>query len=78
VKQKILLVVEVECLGDDSRRWCSPRCPYYPSSDRPNVCQVLGDELELADVGEDGFRRHPRCFAAAGNYNILSKFMAGE
>lgn len=74
MKQKILIGVEVEYLRDVIQR-CSPGCPYYPAADLPGVCQVLGDRLESE---EDGFRRSPRCLAAAGNHNILGKCLAGE
>jgi hypothetical protein len=74
LRQKILLVRDVEYLRDSAYEMCSPDCPYYPNSDL-GMCRVLGDRLEL---GEEGLRRSPRCLAAAGNHNILGKCLEGE
>jgi hypothetical protein len=78
LKQKILVVLDVEVDVGDGEGHCLPACPFYPDKDLPDVCQVFGDRLELAAVGSDGFHRSPRCLRAAGNHNILGKCLAGE
>ncbi len=81
-KQKILALVEVEVV-DDGRR-CSMTCPFlvdtkYVDSECANYyrCRLFGGEMK-GGQGEVGCARSPRCIAAAGNHNILSKCLAGE
>jgi hypothetical protein len=74
VKQKVLFVAEVECLGDD-RQYCSGDCPFSPAAEDAQFCSLFHDALE---TGLGGIRRSSRCVVAAGNYNILGKCLAGE
>jgi hypothetical protein len=86
VKQKILVVLEVEYSQDSSRNFCSMDCPFveqlHHDVDSPVVCRLFVDGRGLPEVLERGqnecHQRRPRCLAAAGNHNIVGKCLAGE
>lgn len=86
MKQKILVVLDVEYLRDSSYRYCSMDCPFveqlHTNVDSPVVCRLFVDGRGLPEVLERGddecHQRRPRCLAAAGNYNIVGKCLAGE
>ena len=76
MKQKILVVFDIEYLRDSSYKCCSAGCPFGERTvEDPPWCKLFDEGLEL---GEDGVRRSPKCLVAAGNHNILSKCLAGE
>lgn len=76
MKLKILHVAEIDVV-DGSTSSCTETCRFFFNEEGPAYCEAFDEGLK-ATATPGVYERVPRCLAAAGNHNILSKCLAGE